>query len=72
MARMGDMRFVCRVLVGRHEGKRALRRLGVGGRMILKLILSKWGSGDIALIDVTEDTDIFRALVNAEMNLRVP
>ena len=40
--------------------------------MILKLILSKWGSGDIALIDVTEDTDIFRALVNAEMNLRVP
>jgi hypothetical protein len=43
---MGDTRVSCRVLVGRLEGKRALRRLGVGGRMILKLILSKWGSGD--------------------------
>ena len=58
--------------MGRMEGKRALRRLGVGGRMILKLILDKWGTGGIDWIDVAEHTDRFRALVNAEMNLRVP
>jgi hypothetical protein len=46
VARMGDTRVTCRVLVGRLLGKRALRRLHVGGRMILKLILSKLGSGD--------------------------
>jgi len=35
---MGDTRVSCRVLVGRLEGKRALRRLGVGGRMITQLL----------------------------------
>jgi len=36
------------------------------------LILRKWGSVDIDWIDVAEDKDRFQALVNAELNLRVP
>ena len=42
MARMGDTRISCRVFVGRHEGKRSFRRLGVGGRLIVKLVVNKW------------------------------
>ena len=44
---------------------------GIDGRIILKWFFKNWNGG-MVWIDVAEDTDRWRALVNAVMNLRVP
>jgi hypothetical protein len=44
---------------------------GVDGRIILKWIFKKWGGG-MDWINMAQDRDRWRALVNAVMNLRVP
>jgi len=36
---------VCRVLVGKPEGKRALGRPGLGGKIILRWVFRKWDVG---------------------------
>ena len=41
------------------------------GRIILKCIFRKWDGG-MGRIDVAQNRDRWRALVNAAMNLRVP
>ena len=46
-----------------------LQDAGVDGRIILKWIFDKWGGG-INWIDLAQDGDRWRALVNAVMNLR--
>jgi hypothetical protein len=43
----------------------------VGGRIILKWILERW-DGAMDRIDLAEDRDRWRAVVNAVMNLQVP
>ena len=45
---------------------------GVDGKIILKWIFSKWDEGGMDWIDLAQDRDRWRALVNAVMNLRVP
>jgi hypothetical protein len=45
--------------------------LGVDGRIILRQIFRKWMLG-IDRIELAQDRDRWRALVNAVMNLRVP
>ena len=47
-----------------------LKDPGVDGRMILKWILEKWVVG-MDWINLAQDRDMRRALVNAVMNLRV-
>jgi len=47
-----------------------LEGLWVVGRIILKKIMKKW-CGDTDCIDVTQDRNRWRAVVNAVMNLRV-
>jgi hypothetical protein len=44
---------------------------GVDGRIILKWILKTW-IGGMYWIELTQDRDRWRAVVNAVMNLRVP
>jgi hypothetical protein len=46
-------------------------RLVLDGRTILKWIFKKWDGG-MDWIDMAQDRDRWRALVNAVMNLRVP
>jgi hypothetical protein len=68
---MGEDRNVYRVLMGKPEGKRPLgrprRRWEDGIRMYLREI--GWGSVD--WIQLAQDRDRWRALVNMVMNLRV-
>jgi hypothetical protein len=48
-----------------------LEDTGVDGRVILKWIFKKWDGG-MDWIDVAQDRDKWRALVNAATKLRVP
>jgi hypothetical protein len=71
VAHMGEGRGVYRVLVGKPEGKRPLgrprRRLEDNIRMDLQEV---GGSGD--WMELAQDRERWRALVNTTMNLRVP
>jgi hypothetical protein len=44
----------------------------VDGRIILRWIFRKWDVGSVDCIDLAQDRDRWRALVNAVMNSRVP
>ena len=59
------------VLVGKLKKGVYLEDRGIDGRIILKWLLEKW-DGDTYWIDLAEDRDRWRAVVNAVMNLRVP
>ena len=45
VARIGERSGICRVLVGKPEGKRPLWRPSIDGRIILIWIFSKWDVG---------------------------
>ena len=68
----GERRGVYRVLMGKPEGKRPFGDPGVDGRIILRWIFRKWDVGDVDWIELAQDRDRWRALVNVVMNLRVP
>jgi hypothetical protein len=45
---------------------------GVDGRIILRYIFRKWDVRGMDWIDLAQDREMWRALVNAVMNLRFP
>jgi len=71
VARMGEGRVVHRVLVGKPEGKRPLGRLRPRWEDNIKIDLREvgWG-GD--WMELVQDKDRWRALVNTLKNLQVP
>jgi hypothetical protein len=62
---MGEKRNACRILVGKPERKRPLRRPRRRWVDNIKMDGMDW-------IDLAQDRDQWRALVNTVMNLRVP
>jgi hypothetical protein len=69
---MGERRGVYRVLVGKLEGKRPLGRPRRRWEDNIKMDLKEEGCGGMDWIELAQDRDRWRALVNAVMNLRVP
>jgi hypothetical protein len=72
VARMREMKGAYRVLVGKPEGRRPLVRPRRRWEDNIKMDVRDVGCGGIDWIDLAQDRDRWRALVNTVMNLRVP
>ena len=67
---MGESRCVYRVLVGEPEGKRSIGRARRRWEDNIKMDLEEVGYGGMNWIELAQDRDRWRALVNAVMNRR--
>ena len=72
VTRMGENRGVRRILVGKPKGKGPLGRHRCIGEDNIKIDFQEEGCEVIDWIELAQDRDRWRALVNAVMNLRVP
>jgi hypothetical protein len=68
---MGEKRGAYRILVGSPEGRRPLGRPRLRWEDNIKMDLHEVGWG-MDWIELTQDRDGWRALLNGVMNLRVP
>ena len=69
---MGKRGGIYWVLVGKPEGKRPLGRPRRRWEDTIKMDLQEVGCGNMDWIELAQDRDNWRALVNGVMNLRVP
>jgi hypothetical protein len=69
---MREKRNAYRILVGKPEGKRPLGRPRCTWVNNVKMDLREIGWDGVGWVDVAQDRDHWRALVNTVMNLRVP
>ena len=69
---MGERRGVYRVLVGKPEGKRPLGRPRRRLEDNIKMDLQEMGDVGMDWIELAQDRDRWRVLVNVIMNLLVP
>jgi hypothetical protein len=68
---MGEERKLYKVLVGKREGKRPLRRPRHKWEDGIRMDLREIGLGGVDWIRMAQDRDRWRAVVSAVMNLRV-
>jgi hypothetical protein len=71
VARMEERRKACRILVGKPKGRRPLGRQRRRWVHNIKMGFREIGWDGIDWIDLAQDRDQWRALVNTAMNLRV-
>jgi hypothetical protein len=69
---MGEERRVYRVLVGKPEGRRPLGRPRRRWVHNIRMDLREVGCGYVDWIRLAQDRDMWRTLVSAVMNIRVP
>jgi hypothetical protein len=69
---MGEKRDAYRLLVGKPEGKRPLGRPKHRWLDNIRIDLIEVEWGDVDWIDLAQDRDRSRAVVNSVSNLRVP
>jgi len=69
---MGEERGVCRVLVGKPEGRRLLGRPRRRWVDTIRMDLQEVECVYMDWIELTQDRDRWRTLVSAVMNFRVP
>ena len=72
VARMGRREAYTGFWWGNLRERAHLEDPGVDGRIILRWIFREWDMGGMGCIDLAQDRDWWRALVNAVMKLRVP
>jgi hypothetical protein len=72
VARRGEKRNAYRILVGNPEGKRPLGRPRRRWEDNIRMDLREIGCGGMDWIDLAQDRDQWRTLVNTVMNLRIP
>jgi hypothetical protein len=68
---MGEERKVCKVLVGKHEGKRPLGRQRRRWENEIRMDLRNIGLWGVDWIRLVQDRDRWRAVVSALVNLPV-
>jgi hypothetical protein len=69
---MGERRCIYRVLVGKPEGKRPLRRPRCRWEDNIEMDLQEVRFGGLDWMELAQDRDRWWALVNVVMNLWVP
>jgi hypothetical protein len=69
---MGERKGVYRVLVGKPERKRPLARPRCRWEDKFKMDLEEVKCGDMDWIELAQDRDRWRALVNVVMKIQVP
>jgi hypothetical protein len=72
VAQMGEKRYEHRLLVGKPEGRRPLRKPRCRWVDNIKMDLAEIGWSGVNWIGLARDRDKCRALVNTIMNPRVP
>jgi hypothetical protein len=72
IVRMGEKRNAYRLLVGKPEGRRPLGRPRRRWLDNIRMVLVEVEWGDVDWIGLVQDRGRWRALVNSELNLRVP
>jgi hypothetical protein len=72
VAHLGERRGVYRLLVGKPQGKRPLGRPRRRWEDNIKMDLQEVGFVFMGWIELVQDRNRWRALLNAVMNLRVP
>jgi len=72
VAHMGEERVLCRVLLGKPEGRNPLERHRCRWVDNIRVYLQEVGCGYMDWIGMAQDRHRWRTVVSAVMNLRVP